>query len=149
LEFAQRFLKKATPDDLGIIELMITEKSWWDTVDLLATHCAGSLFRNHPELISSVTEEWMNSGNMWLQRTCLLFQLKYKKDTDLELLTDFIERLNGGKEFFINKAIGWVLREYSKTDADWTIRFIESHELAGLSEREGLKWLRNKGVIEG
>jgi 3-methyladenine DNA glycosylase AlkD len=90
----------------------------------------------------------MNSGNMWLQRTAILFQLGYKKNTDLKILSNYIERLLGSREFFINKAIGWILREYSKTDATWVIRYVKENEnkLANLSKREALKWLANKSL---
>jgi 3-methyladenine DNA glycosylase AlkD len=88
----------------------------------------------------------MNSGNMWLQRTALLFQLKYKKATDVNLLSDYILRLQGSKEFFINKAIGWILREYSKTDPDWVIQFVQNNNLANLSRREALKWIDRKNI---
>ena len=88
----------------------------------------------------------MSSGNIWLQRVVLLFQLKYRKDTDLELMTNAIARLSGSKEFFINKAIGWILREYSKTDAVWVQNYVEEHasQLAPLSKREALKWIANR-----
>ena len=89
----------------------------------------------------------MTSGNMWLQRTCLLFQLHYKEETDKMLMDSIIMSLNTSKEFFIQKAIGWALREYSKTDAQAMINFVENNELAPLSKREALKWLKNQGKI--
>ncbi len=147
IDFAVRYLKKASPDDLDLIEFMLTEKSWWDSVDLVATKCAGNLLKRHPELIQATTEKWMDSGNMWLQRTCLLFQLKYKAEVDTELMVAFIFDLRSSKEFFIQKAIGWVLREYSKTNSMWVIDFIDQEELPPLSRREGLKWLQNQGRI--
>jgi 3-methyladenine DNA glycosylase AlkD len=85
----------------------------------------------------------MQSGNMWLQRTCLLFQLKYKSQTNTELLHQFINPLSGANEFFIRKAIGWILREYSKTDAAFVMAYVEKYPLSGLSQREALKWLKN------
>lgn len=94
-----------------------------------------------------LTTRWMNSDNMWLQRTCLLFQLKYKTSTDTQLLSSFIKPLSSSNEFFIRKAIGWALREYSKTDPDFVIQFTKENTLSGLSEREALKWLRNKGKL--
>ena len=89
----------------------------------------------------------MKSGNMWLQRTCLLFQLGYKDKTDEMLMGSIIMSLNGSKEFFINKAIGWILREYSKTDAQSVINFVENNKLSNLSKREALKWLKNQGKL--
>ncbi|ROL62196.1 DNA alkylation repair protein, partial [Bacteroidetes/Chlorobi group bacterium ChocPot_Mid] len=86
-----------------------------------------------------VTEKWMKSGNMWLQRSALLFQLKYKKNTDEGLLYNYIERLADHKDFFIRKAIGWTLREYSKTNPKSVEKFIKSHTLSPLSVKEGMK----------
>jgi 3-methyladenine DNA glycosylase AlkD len=84
---------------------------------------------------------------MWLQRTCLLFQLKYRKHTDVDLLVGFIMLLRNSKEFFIRKAIGWSLREYSKTNPEFVISFVEKNQLSGLSEREALKWMKAKGIF--
>ena len=102
------------------------------------------MFTNYPELIVPFTEKWMTSGNMWLQRTAILFQLKYKSQTDTELLFKYIIALDGSKEFFINKAIGWALREYSKTNPDIVIKFVTGHKLAPLSKREALKVINKK-----
>lgn len=79
-----------------------------------------------------------------LQRICLLFQLKYKKTTDTELLFNFIRELSGSKTFWIRKAIGWTLREYSKTDPDIVMEFVNSHSLAPLSRKEALKVISRK-----
>lgn len=138
--------KKAEICRVDLYEYLILSKSWWDTVDYLAAKMVGTHFQKFPFVITEYTEKWMDSGNMWLQRTAILFQLGYKKDTDLGLLTNYIERLLGSKEFFINKAIGWILREYSKTDANWVIQYVKENEdkLANLSKREALKWLANK-----
>ena len=88
----------------------------------------------------------MASNNMWLQRTCILFQLKYKEKTDTVLLESFIKQLIVSKEFFIRKAIGWALREYSKINPEYVIQFIDNQQLSGLSEREALKWIKGKSV---
>ncbi len=109
--------KKAEICRVDLYEYLILTKSWWDTVDYLAARMVGTHFQKFPTITKDYTEKWMDSENMWLQRTAILFQLGYKKNTDLKLLTNYIERLLGSKEFFINKAIGWILREYSKTDA--------------------------------
>ena len=146
MEFLGKKQKKVHSEIIGLYEHMIINKSWWDTVDFIAANLVGSYLKQYPERIKSLTEEWMNSGNIWLQRTCLLFQLKYKMETNTKLLESFINRLSSSKEFFIRKAIGWALREYSKTDADYVIHFVRDNTLSGLSEREALKWLRNKGV---
>lgn len=127
--------------DIDWIVQLIVKKSWWDTVDGLASWVCGTYFKNYPEQIVPVTEEWINSGNIWLQRSSLLFQLKYKKETDTKLLTSYIEQLIAQKEFFIRKAIGWVLREYSKTNPEWVRNFVQGHNLSGLSYREAVKYI--------
>ena len=113
-------------------------------MDYIASNLVGSYFNIYPGKIRETTDRWMASQNMWLQRTCLLFQLKYKNKTDESLLSGFIDQLTGSKEFFIRKAIGWSLREYSKTNPDFVLSFVRARELSGLSEREALKWIVGK-----
>ncbi len=140
MDIMNRMKKNLSPDNLSLLEYFITTKSWWDTVDGVSSWLVGALFKEHPELILPTTSKWMETGNIWLQRCCLLFQLQYKKDTDLDLLFGFIEALSEHKSFWIRKAIGWVLREYSKTDQQTVRDYVEAHpELSGLSKREALK----------
>ena len=68
-----------------------------------------------------------------------MFQKSYKKDTDTELLSKYILNCNKSKEFFIQKAIGWSLREYAKTNPSWVKEFVNNNTLAPLSKREALK----------
>ena len=138
-------LKKQLPTSMLVdLEYLITTKSWWDTVDLLATHIAGSLFVRYPIESTQYIERWQYSDNIWLRRTTLLYQLKYKTNTDTERLFSLIKQNQFDNEFFIQKAIGWVLREYSKTDANAVINFINTQNIQGLAQREGLKWLKNQ-----
>ena len=139
IDLNRKYLKKIEFQDIELFELMITNKSWWDTVDLIATNLVGAYFKLFPEQIILVTKKWMNSDNMWLQRTCLIFQLKYKEEIDTDLLTDYILQLKDTKEFFINKAIGWILREYTRKNPEWVIDFVNKYELSNLSKREALK----------
>ncbi|MEZ5083758.1 MAG: DNA alkylation repair protein [Bacteroidales bacterium] len=143
MELLQKFNKNAEICRVDLYEYLILSKSWWDTIDFIAANLVGPHFKKFPDSIVPYTEKWMDSGNVWLQRTAILFQLKYKKNTDLELLDKYINQLSGSKEFFINKAIGWILREYSKTDARWVKNYVAENEsiLANLSKREALKWL--------
>ncbi len=140
----EKYSKKSDAGFIEILEWIIVTKSWWDTVDFIAANLVGTHFKRFPELIPVYTEKWMNSGNFWLQRSALLFQLKYKNQTDLKLLFGFIEKLSGSREFFIRKAIGWTLREYSKTDPDVVIQFVETHQLQPLSQKEALKVINRK-----
>ncbi len=139
-ELAENYIKKAERKDIELLEYMISHQSWWDTVDFISVKLVGVYFKIYPDSIESITQKWMKSGNIWLQRACLLFQLKYKKELDKDLLAAFIKELIGSKEFFINKAIGWVLREYSRTDAEWVQNFVnQTPELSNLSRREALR----------
>ena len=88
----------------------------------------------------------MDSGNMWLQRVSLIFQLTYKENTDEALMFGYIRRLSGSKEFFIRKGAGWALRQYSKTAPEAVKQFVESNKLAPLTKREALKWLKKTAL---
>ncbi len=133
------FKEKLDKDIIDLYEYLITTKSWWDTVDGIAIWLVGSLFKKYPEMIKPYTEKWMNSGNMWLQRTSLLFQLNYKSGTDEKLLFSLIKKLSEREEFFIRKAIGWALREYSKTSPGIVSEFITNTKLSPLSVKEGMR----------
>ncbi|WP_226658689.1 DNA alkylation repair protein [Pseudalkalibacillus hwajinpoensis] len=135
-------VKEFPKDSIDLIEQLIVTKSWWDTVDSLAVHSAGNYFRQHPDQIDSISEKWMTSENMWLNRSAILFQLSYKEKTDWPLLKRSILFHSESKEFFIQKAIGWALREYSKTEPTTVKNFIEEHPLAPLSKREASKILK-------
>ena len=120
---------------------LITTNSWWDTVDWLAK-LVGEHFRRYPALIRPGTERWMASDNFWLQRVCLIFQLKYKGATDAALLFGYVRRIAGSREFFLQKGAGWALREYSKTDPDDVRAFVETTRLAPLTKREALRLMK-------
>jgi 3-methyladenine DNA glycosylase AlkD len=144
LDILIRLQKKLEPDFLPTLQWLITTKSWWDSVDGLATNIAGTLFMNHPGTAHTAVQQWRSVENIWLRRTTLLHQLKYKDQTDVPLLFSLIEENLQDNEFFIQKAIGWALREYSKTDAAAVRDFVARTELSPLAYREALKWLEKK-----
>jgi 3-methyladenine DNA glycosylase AlkD len=136
--------KRALPESfLQHVERWITTKSWWDTVDMLATHIVASLFQRFPDESTNMIGQWRKSDNIWLRRTAVLYQLKFKQNTDQDLLFTIIGENQANKEFFIQKAIGWSLREYSKTNSSAVIHFIDAQHIEGLAKREGLKWLKS------
>ena len=135
------------PEMMNLLVQLITTKSWWDTVDLLAGRQVGELFLRFPEVKGVWNGRLRQSDNIWLRRTALLFQLHYKRKTDADLLFATVRENLGSDEFFINKAIGWALREYSKTDAAAVTHFVVTTNLHPLSEREALKWLRRRGMV--
>jgi 3-methyladenine DNA glycosylase AlkD len=133
--------KKLAPGDLPWVEELIAAKSWWDTVDALAVHVAGAILKRHPGEIEAWNERWIACDDLWLNRTAILFQLKWRQATDAALLFANIRRHAGHPDFFIRKAIGWALREYSATDPDAVRAFVGSAELSPLSAREALRKL--------
>jgi len=139
MEITEKLIRKVDQSFIEVIEFMIINKSWWDTVDYIAVNSAGKFLMNYSKLIPSRIEKWANSNNMWLNRSSILYQLKYKSQTDTDLLSRNILRHKNSKEFFLQKAIGWSLREYSKSNPQWVRSFVGSHQLAPLSVREALK----------
>jgi formyltetrahydrofolate-dependent phosphoribosylglycinamide formyltransferase len=135
------YAKQLKPEHLPLLEQLITNNSWWDSVDALAK-TVGALLKKYPELRQDTTQRWLASNNMWLQRMTLIFQLGYKKDTDTDLLFYNILYLAESKEFFIQKAIGWILREYARTNPAAVKQFVTANTLKPLSVREALKHLR-------
>ncbi|MGG3561481.1 DNA alkylation repair protein [Neobacillus rhizosphaerae] len=141
LTYLEKSLKKLQKEDLALMERLVLEKSWWDTVDAIAAKPVGKIAEKFPEIIEEVIDCWAVHDNMWLRRTAILFQLKYKEKTDEERLYGYIKSNSGSKEFFIQKAIGWALREYSKTNPASVKQFINENSLAPLSVREGSKYV--------
>ena len=130
-----------TPADIPNLQRLITAKSWWDTVDALDV-IAGDVALRYGE-VNEVLLRWSVSDNIWLRRVAIDHQLNRKDKTDAALLERIIENNFGSGEFFIDKAIGWSLRSYSKTNPDWVRAFIEKNRdrMAPLSVREGSKYL--------
>jgi len=138
LETVQKALKNQPSEFIEFLEELILTRSWWDTVDWI-NKLVGLHFRRFPALIGPVTERWVESGNIWLQRVSMIFQLTYKERTDAALLFDYVQRLSKSKEFFIQKGAGWALRQYAKTHPELVRDFVEKTPLAPLTRREALK----------
>jgi len=142
LDYLGRVKARIPRPDIARIEQLIQTKSWWDSVDSF-DQVVGSMMRAYPELKDSHIRRWMNAENLWLRRVAIDCQLGLKALTDSRLLADVILANLGSKEFFINKAIGWSLRDYSKADRQWVADFIARHRerMHPLSIREGSKYL--------
>jgi 3-methyladenine DNA glycosylase AlkD len=127
---------------LEIFEYLIRTKSWWDTVDDIAANLVGPLLSDYPELIK-VMDSWIQDENIWIRRTALIFQLKWKKQTDTNRLFTYCGQVMHERDFFIRKAIGWALRQYSKTDPVAVKQFIQDNQfkLSPLSIKEGGKYV--------
>lgn len=120
---------------------LAVQKSWWDTIDGLDV-IIGDIALRFPE-INETLLQWSKDENLWLRRIAIDHQLGRKDKTNTQLLEQIIINNLGEKEFFINKAVGWSLRDYSKTNPDWVRDFIERHrnEMAALSIREASKYI--------
>ena len=138
----ERLEKKLPPNAIQTLEYMIVNKSWWDTVDNIS-HIVGVHFKRYPEIREKYLRKWRASNNLWLRRTAILFQLDYKAQTDFDLLSEIIRENLDSKEFFINKAIGWSLRQYARIDPSTVKSFVKSTPLQPLSQREAMKHLED------
>lgn len=122
-------------------EEMIVTGAWWDFIDPIAGDRLLALLRTEPAAMRAAMLGWSTDDDMWKRRSAILCQLNAKRDTDPELLIACMAPSLGSKEFFLRKAIGWALRQYARTDADWVRRYVAAHadELSALSKREALK----------
>ena len=130
------------PAFLATARTLITTKSWWDTVDPLATRFVGDLVRHHPVLTQQM-DAWSTDENMWLVRTAILHQLHWGEATDEERLFGYCTRQAGHPDFFVRKAIGWALRHYARTDPHAVREYLSKNRtiLSPLSIREAAKHL--------
>lgn len=126
--------------DLSRLHALIINKSWWDTVDALAAHPVGTLVSRFPELADTM-DIWIDDEDIWVARTAILHQLRYKDALDQERLFSYVEKRAADTEFFIRKALGWALRDYGRVAPDAVRNFVAKHEdeLSGLTRREALK----------
>ena len=126
-------------DDIQLIEKLIITNSWWDSVDTIAKNILGEYLIEYPLETKKVIERFSNCENMWLNRSAILFQLGYKQKTNFDLLKSECGKHKNSNEFFIQKAIGWALREYGKTNPEAVRNFVASTNLKPLSKKEALK----------
>jgi 3-methyladenine DNA glycosylase AlkD len=137
--YLRRYARRLDDSFLDTARHLIVTKSWWDTVDALAAHVVGPLVSAYPSMVK-VMDQWAAGEPMWLIRTAILHQLRFKGDTDADRLFGYCASRGDHPDFFIRKAIGWALREYAYTDPDAVRAFVAAHPgLSGLSRREALK----------
>jgi 3-methyladenine DNA glycosylase AlkD len=140
IEILIKILKsKYKKDDIQLIEFLITTHSWWDSVDTISKYILGQYLLEFPSETTKVVERFSNSENIWFNRSSLLFQLGYKQKTNFELLQSLCEKHKHSEEFFIQKAIGWALREYAKTNPAEVIQYVNTSNLKKLSQKEAKK----------
>lgn len=138
------FKKQCSEDDIDFFEDLAKQNQWWDTLDVIAPKLMGHYFMIYPQKRADYIEKWLKSGDKWLVRCALLFQLKYKMNTDLGLLFETILRIPSTNEFFINKAIGWILRENTHLFPEAVVDFVRDNNahLSNLSKKEALRLLK-------
>ena len=132
---------KLTIDDIPNLKQLILKKSWWDTIDNLDMTIGALALKDSN--VNKILLEWSLDENIWLRRIAIDHQLLRKEKTNTELLEKILKNNLGQAEFFINKAIGWALRDYSKTNPEWVKNFIEENKekMAKLSIKEASKYL--------
>lgn len=131
-------------EDIEELRFLISNKSWWDTVDLIASNYLGKFALKFPKIMDEVIMDWQHEKSIWLHRSCLIYQLKHKYTTNLERLSYLIGVYKSNKTFFIQKAIGWSLREVSKWNPEWVKSIVEDKVLEGLAKREAMKYIAKK-----
>ena len=138
LKAMQKFLKR---EDISRLKYLIVTKSWWDTIDLLAKVVGSLIVRI--EGYDQIMLEWSKDSNIWLRRVAILYQLSLKDKVDKQVLNKILVNNLGDSEFFINKAIGWALRDYSKYNPEWVREFIKKNKenMANLSIRGASKYI--------
>lgn len=141
IDYLVKVVKKMEASDLAKIMDLIETKSWWDTVDHLSK-VTGMLVERYPQLIL-VMIDWSRNDNIWIRRVAILFQLMYREKTNTAVLEQILANNRGSGEFFIDKAMGWILRQYSKTNPLWVRNYIDNNrsELSKLTLREAAKYI--------
>jgi 3-methyladenine DNA glycosylase AlkD len=126
-------------EDIQLIQKLIMNNSWWDSVDTIAKYILGEYLIEFPLETKNVITRFSRSENIWLNRSAILFQLGYKEKTSADLLFSECLKHSHSKEFFIQKAIGWALREYAKSNPEDVQEFVKTNTLKPLSKKEALK----------
>ncbi|GAA3462225.1 DNA alkylation repair protein [Saccharothrix longispora] len=129
-------------DLLPVYDEFVVTGAWWDFVDEVAANRVGPLLRAHPAHVTPLVRAWATDEDRWRRRTAVICQLASKDATDRDLLRDVVEANAADPDFFLRKAVGWALRQHSRTDPDWVRAFVDDHPgLSALSRREALKHL--------
>lgn len=149
IEFAGQHPQLITSASLRLYERWVRDGAWWDLVDAIAVGLVGHVLLNERDATRSVIERWIDDDDLWIRRTALLAHNRHKKQTDHRQLFDHCLRRAAESEFFIRKAIGWALRQYSYANPQAVRRFLLANRkrLSGLSFREGAKGLARAGLM--
>lgn len=132
--------KNIQEQDIELVKWMVQTNSWWDTIDYIATRGAGALVKKYPTL-SFKMDQWSTDEDFWIRRIAILHQMKFKQQTDTKRLFNYCIANANDKEFFIQKAMGWALREYAYIDGKAVLAFLAKHQMPNLTVREARKHL--------
>ncbi len=138
-----KFRKWILSEHVEFVEKMVVDGAWWEIVDPIATHGVNQMLINQPLETSAILRDWAQSTNIWKRRTAILTQLLSKEKMDWNMQLEIMEHSLAEKEFFLQKAIGWVLRQYSRTNPQRVEDYVSQNEqrLSPLAKREGMKWI--------
>ncbi len=144
----RRYRQFHTPQALPLYEELIVTGAWWDLVDEASTR-VGWILERFPKELRPKLIAWAHGPDHWKRRTSIICQGHLRERTDLDLLYACIEPSLNEHEFFLQKAIGWALRDVAWFNPKETLRYVRAHrsELSPLAKREALKNLLKQGVI--
>ena len=130
--------------DLPWLAGLVRSSNTWAHVDWLAADIIGGVIERYPVALTRLPG-WAKDGSFWVRRTALLAQLRVlsRGEGDFDLFARLAAGMLDEREFFIRKAIGWILREVSKRRPELAYRFLREHRdaVSSLSLQEGAKYL--------
>ena len=143
LEYGGLFPEFHSAEEAPLYERLAREGAWWDLVDLVMGLLASPTMLTDRAQMRWHTDRWIDDPDMWVRRLALLSQIRHKDRTDGAQLFDYCLRRADENEFFIRKAIGWALRDYSWTSPDAVRDFLRRNEgrFSALTVREASKRL--------
>jgi 3-methyladenine DNA glycosylase AlkD len=143
ITYAKKYKKYQVMEMLPLYRMMIESGGWWDYVDAVAAHLIGNLLMKYPTVMKPEMYRWIEDDNLWIRRTAILSQLRFKADVDREMLFTFCQKCLHEETFWIRKAIGWALRDFSKVYPDSVRQFVEKHrdEMSRVSLKEAEKYI--------
>ncbi|HEY9778154.1 MAG TPA: DNA alkylation repair protein [Planktothrix sp.] len=150
LEYACMFPQYINVESLELYAQLIESGAWWDFVDVVAINLVGHAYLKERLKMKGTIDRWSGAKDMWVRRSSLICHNHHKAQTDREQLFATCLKLSHEKEFFIRKAIGWALREYSYVDGKGVKKFLNDNRdtLSPLSFREGAKGLIRSGLMK-
>lgn len=151
INYAELFPEFIVIESMPLYERMVREGSWWDYTDSIASHLTGQVLLANETEVRPTIDRYIYDSDFWIRRTGLLSHLGHKKKTSSKHLFSYCRKLASEKEFFIRKAIGWALREYSRCEPLKVKQFLAENKgtLSSLSYNEGAKHLIKTGVMKG